>query len=241
MLAKWYIFFWQSGLSPSDNDAPGQGSVSIRTCQRLVSKFEDGKIDCSDRTFRTTIPSLWRSNNIDFGGRQIRSYVTTRQIAEELGVCHETIRKKLNGMGKRYLVNKWIPYRQSEANKFRRKTLCETLLFHCEQNNFLLHLITVDEVWIYRESESRIDHGCYRSPGDDGVTSEFRNSMTQQETYGHCVLGCRSQRCIDADWNYFQHLAIEMMIEYIILLFWNCAFYLCWKRICFDNYIKKYV
>lgn len=184
-IRKLIYFFWESGLSPPDickniNSTHGQGTVSVRTCQRWVSKFNDGKVDCSDAK-RSGRPSL----DLDDQILQILEedkYSTTRQIAEELGVCHETVRKKLNEMGKRYLVNKWIPYRLSEANKLRRKNVCEALLSQCEHNNFLLRLITVDEVWIYWENDERSrSNRSWVTPGGDGVTSVARNSMTSKK------------------------------------------------------------
>jgi len=82
-------------------------------------------------------------------------------------------------MGKKFLVNRWIPHNLSEANKALRKTICEDLLTQVNKNDFLMRLITVDEIWVYwKNSQRPYLNRAWATPGGDGITAVRRSSMT---------------------------------------------------------------
>lgn len=154
--------------------------MSLSTCQRRVTKFNDGDFDVTDAK-RSGRPSLTIDEEI-LNFMEEDKYATTRQMAEEFGVATETIRLKLHRMGKKYLVNIWVPHRLTEVNKLCRKTICQKLLAMHRNNDFLMRLITVDEVWVYWKTDERSYHNrSWVTPGGDGVTSVMRSSMTNKK------------------------------------------------------------
>ena len=108
------------------NRVLGEDTTSLSTCQRWISKFSQGNYDVGD-SHRSGRPSLAIDEQI-LEYLAVDKYATTRTIAEEIGVNAETIRDKLHKMGKKYLVNSWVPHHLTDGNKLRRRTVCERLL-----------------------------------------------------------------------------------------------------------------
>jgi len=83
-------------------------------------------------------------------------------------------------MGKRYLVNAWVPHELTGAQKTRRMEICEELISKEQQTPFLHHMITMDESWIYWENSDSYHHRSWRGAGDQPIT-EVRKSLTPKK------------------------------------------------------------
>lgn len=167
---KLIYFFWKRGLSPNDiskeiNSTLGSQTTNERTCRRWVSQFKEGDFSTSDKdrsgrppiAFERQIQELLDSNK----------YATSRNIAGELNVSHQTVLNHLKSMGKRYLSNRWIPHVLNEEQKSNRMRICNELLNKYSQNDFLGQLVTMDEVWIYWcNNEGSYHHKSWRGEGD---------------------------------------------------------------------------
>lgn len=184
-IRKLIFFLWKSGKnSPAVyreiNRVLGEGTVSLSTCQRWISRFGKGNYGIKDSQ-RSGRPSLAIEDQI-IECLTLDKYASTRVMAEVIGVNAETVRENLHKMGKRYLVNSWIPHHLTDDNKLRRRTVCEHLLEMYQDNDFLMQLITVDEVWIYWENDQRSYlNRSWVTPGGDGVTSVRTTSMTTKK------------------------------------------------------------
>ena len=139
------------------NNIYGRDTISLSTCKWWFVKFNQGDFTTEDkpRSGRPSDPELHtKIVNI----LQLDPYATTRDIGEALSISHEAVRKHLMKMGKKYLVNTWVPHTLTPDNCQKRVNVCTNLLRLYETNNFLMRLITVDECWIYWENATSSYH-----------------------------------------------------------------------------------
>ena len=188
-LRKLIYFLWKDDLNPPAiqkkiNSVLGEDTISLSTCQRWVSRFNHGNFELTDAE-RTGRPSASLEDQI-IELLECDKYETTRTMAEKLDVSHETVRSNLIKMGKKHLMNTWVPYRLTDANKDLRMEVCEELLAMYHQNDFLMRLITVDECWIYWQNDEKSYHNrAWVTPGGDGTTS-VRSKLTNKNTWHLC-------------------------------------------------------
>lgn len=134
------------------NNTLGSQTISLRTCYNLLNDYEAGRFQKVDAA-REGRPSVDINDKIqellDENGHH-----SCRNLAAELGVSPQTVCNHLHEMGKRYLANSWIPHRLTYENKIARVRACEELLAMQCENNFVNQLITMDEIWIYLDTES---------------------------------------------------------------------------------------
>ena len=145
-------FFWRDGknsvqISNKINEVLGEGTISDRTCRRWIERFEEGNFIAKDAP-RAGRPSVDLNEQIEAVLNDDR-YATSREIAQIVGISHTHVLTQLHKMGKRYMVNRWLPHKLSEDNKADRKRIASELLNPLNRDNFLFRLITVDETWIY--------------------------------------------------------------------------------------------
>ena len=119
-------------------------------------------------------------------------HATSREISKETGCHHFTICRHLVAMGKKFLVNRWIPHKLSEENKSNRIRICNELLAMYRENNFLKQLITLDEVWIYWDNEGRGKmNRSWRGAGDLPNQVVRRNNMTTRKIMATVFWDCK--------------------------------------------------
>ena len=68
-------------------------------------------------------------------------HARTHSMAIKLGVITETVRNHMHKMNKKYLMNSWVLNSLYEANRQRRKTVCQELLQKLHQIIFLCVLL----------------------------------------------------------------------------------------------------
>ena len=156
-------------------------SHSLKTCSNWVKKFEDERYDIKDK------PKRGRDRNNVIDGEiiaclELNKHATCREIADEVGVCKDTVWRHFVNMKKRYLSFRWVPYKLSDNNKFNRLTICTELLNQYQRNNFLNQLICVDETWVYwcnaNGTAPGQHHKSWRGAGDTAPEVVSRSSMT---------------------------------------------------------------
>lgn len=134
------------------NEVLGDETVSVRTCQVWISKFKNGDFNVKDQD-RSGRPSL---DGVDERIEEClieNKHATSREIASYLD-CHQTtVVRHLKALGKKFLVSRWIPHRLTPENMNCRLQMCAQNLAKFNRNNFLNQLITVDETWIFWDTD----------------------------------------------------------------------------------------
>lgn len=161
--------------------AYGEDTISLRTCQRWFSKFNLGDFEMDDKEGRGRKSDDTIDENIDAALIENR-HASSREMGEMINVSHSTILRHLIMMGKRYLVNRWVPHKLSVENMATRVRISSELLEKHLQQQFLQQLITVDEIWLYWDNEG---HGgqnrSWCGAGDGPVMVPRRTSMTTRK------------------------------------------------------------
>ena len=156
----------------------GSEFVSLSTVQRWYKKFREGEGGVEDAP-RSGRPLKDVDDRI---AEQliVNKRATTREIAGQLGECHETVWRHLIKIGKRYLENVWVPYNLSPANRERCVEVCSQLLEMMSINNFLNQLVTVDEIWIYWDNQGTFNNKSWRGVGDEPLATTSRTITTKK-------------------------------------------------------------
>lgn len=150
------------------NDILGYGTISVRTCQNLVNQFSCGNFNLNDAEHPGR-PVLDIDEDIQ---RLLHEdpHHSCRSLAFELGTSPQTVNSHLRAMGKRYLKTRWIPHPLSDENKAVRVRICEELLLMHRSMQFLRQLVTMDEIWIYWDTENVGHQGrTWRGDNDEPV------------------------------------------------------------------------
>lgn len=130
----------------------GKDFVGVRTAQKWIARFKEGKFELKDYT-HTGRPS-------DFDEERLESLLrencqqTTRELADQFNCSPQTILNHLNSMGKVQKYGSWVPHKLSQKNKDQRLNICASLLarhhmardHHCP---FVSQIITGDEKWCF--------------------------------------------------------------------------------------------
>ena len=77
--------------------------------------------------------------------------IQVEEIAQALGISHGSVSTILHDrLGIRKLIARWVPKSLSDEQMATRASVCSALLkrFRSE-DDFLLHLMTVDETWVH--------------------------------------------------------------------------------------------
>ena len=90
------------------------------------------------------------------------------EIAQALGISHGSISTILHDrLGMRKLTARWVPKSLSDEQMATRASVCSALLKRFRsKDDFLLHLVTVDETWVhYYEPENKAQSRQWVAPG----------------------------------------------------------------------------
>ena len=124
-----------------------------RTIRRWFVKFRSGDTTlqneprghrptaCSDELLRNTVEADPRKS--------------VRAIADELGIHHTTVSRRLRAIGKVKKLDSWVPHELTPANKNRRLEVCSSLSVRNKREGFLHRIVTSDEKWICYDNRKR--------------------------------------------------------------------------------------
>jgi len=119
--------------------------------QQWFARFRTGNFDVKDEP-RFGRPITEKSDEIMVKVERDK-YVSTVEIARELGIDHKTILNHLHKAGYKKKLNVWVPHELSVRNMMDR--ICDTLLKRNEIEPFLKRMITDDEKWITYNNSTR--------------------------------------------------------------------------------------
>ena len=94
--------------------------------------------------------------------------IQVEEIAQALGISHGSVSTILHDhLGMRKLTARFIPKSLSDEQMATRASVCSALLKHFRsKDDFLLHLVTVDETWVhYYEPENKAQSRQWVGPG----------------------------------------------------------------------------
>ena len=101
------------------------------------------------------------------------SGLTTRQMADFLGVDQSTIVRRLNTIGKIHKAGRWVLHKLSDHNKNQRLNTSIFLLSKQKRKSFLHQIVTGDESWIYYENPTPKKY--WLNPGTPAPAQPKRN------------------------------------------------------------------
>ena len=185
-IRKLIFYCWKQGLSSRDTakemcSVLGDNIVSERTCRTWMNRFSDGDFSI-DEKMRSGRPSTYGLDDQICAILQNDRHACSREIAQMIGVSHDTVWRHLHSIGKQYLHNCWIPHQLTDKNKMDRVRICCDLLQSNAESYFLNQIITCDECWIYWENEGHGGHNrSWQGAGDSAVTVPKRTSMTKKK------------------------------------------------------------
>jgi histone-lysine N-methyltransferase SETMAR len=179
------FYEWKKGSSTREaadniNAALGPVTVSKSTAARWFQLFASGetRLDIRKRSGRP----------VELEDDALRDELlahpdaTTRELALTLGCTHGTIENRLHALGYRRVLARWTPYQLSAANLAARVSICQSLLFRPQRNDFLSNLVTGDESWVLYKNDTRTAYWLPR--GEEPPT------QPQPETHSRKVLLC---------------------------------------------------
>ena len=117
--------------------------------------------------------------------------IQVEETAQALGISHGSISTILHDrLGMRKLTAHWVPKSLSDEQIATRASVCSVLL-KCfrSKDDFLLHLVTVDETWVhYYEPENKAQSRQWVGPGSPRP-KEFKTATICWQGDGHSILG----------------------------------------------------
>src|SRR5438128_1052998 len=153
---RYYIVVeWENGTTATDIRqklvvAEGDKALSLSTIYRWIEAFEHGQQSVKDEACNgrlckavtpTTIAVVEQFVNDD-------RHVTTRKLAEEVGISRERINHILRQeLGMRKICKKWVPRLLTEEHRQKRVDISRQLLQILESG--FRNAITGDETWIH--------------------------------------------------------------------------------------------
>lgn len=125
------LFLFHSHVSAADahrqlQQAYGTDALSYETCRRRFENFREGNysIEDEERSGRPMELDLQALQHLV----ESNPYLTTRDMAEQLGCVHSSIVLGLKKLGKVQKLGHWVPHELSMYDRSRRVDCCLNLL-----------------------------------------------------------------------------------------------------------------
>ena len=151
-------------------DVYGSSAPSYAQVKFWVGEFKRGRVSLEDEarsgrpldaTDEEMCKKVW---DLVYSDRRIQ----VEEIAQALGISHGSVPTILHDrLGMRKLTAHWVPKSLSDEQMATRASVCSSLLKHFRlKDDFLLHLVTVDETWVhYYEPENKAQIRQWVGPG----------------------------------------------------------------------------
>ena len=114
------------------------------------------------------------------------------EIAQALGISHGSVSTILHDrLGMPKLTACWVPKSLSDEQMATRALVCSALLKRFRsKDDFLLHLVTVDDTWVhYYEAENKAQSSVGRAWVPEA--KEVQDTTICWQGDGHSILGCK--------------------------------------------------
>ena len=151
-------------------DVYGSSAPSCAQVEFSVEEFKRGRMSLQDearsgRPLDATDEEMCKKvRDLVYSDRRIQ----VEEIAQALGISHGRVSTILQDrLGMRKLTARWVPKSLSDEQMATRASVCSNLLKHFRsKDDFLLHLVTVDETWVhYYEPENKAQSCQWVGPG----------------------------------------------------------------------------
>ena len=149
-------------------DVYGSSASSYAQVKFWVGEFKRGRTSLEARSGRpldaTDEEMCKKVLDLVYSDRRIQ----VEEIAQALGISHGSISTILHvRLGMRKLTARWVPKSLSDEQLATRASVCSALLKRFRsKDDFLFHLVTVDETWVhYYEPEIKAQSRQWVGPG----------------------------------------------------------------------------
>lgn len=154
------------------NAALGENTTSTRTVQRWFVRFAEGE------TIFETKPRSGRPHVVEdsvvLAAVKEDPEASTHSLARRLGCTHSTVRTRLQALGYRKVLTRWIPHALTDGMRYTRVSICQSLLLRSHRKEFLEDLITGDESWILHDSNA---HRAVWLPRGEDPPTQARSDL----------------------------------------------------------------
>ena len=135
------------------NGVLGDGTLSLRTAEEWFRRFRAGENDTMDkpaggRPVTTNTDQIMEYIELD-------RHVASRDIAQEVGVSHQTVLNHLQKAGYKKKLDVCVPHELTQKNMMDRISICESLLNRNKIDPFLKRIVTGDEKWVTYDNKRR--------------------------------------------------------------------------------------
>ncbi|GFS73778.1 histone-lysine N-methyltransferase SETMAR [Trichonephila clavipes] len=123
----------------------GSDSVTANYVQFWFRRLRSGIFDVKDvpHTGRSIVENVGKINEII----EVDRHVSSRSIAQELKINHETVLNPFRKVGFKKKLDVWEPHQLTPKNMMGGISTCEALAKHNEIGPFLKGMMTGDEKW----------------------------------------------------------------------------------------------
>ena len=176
-------------------DVYGSSAPSYAQVKFWVGEFKYGRTSLEDearsgRSLNATDEEMRKKVwDLVYSDRRIQ----VEEIAQALGISHGSVSTMLHDrLGMRKLTARWVPKSLCGANGNQSiRSVCSALLKRFRsKDDFLLHLVTVDETWVhYYEPENKAQSSVGRAWVPEA--KEVQDATICWQGDGHSILGCK--------------------------------------------------
>ena len=151
-------------------DVYGYSAPSYAQVKFWVGEFKHGRTSLEDearsgRPLDATDEEMCKKvRDLVYSDR----WIQVEEIAQALGISHGSVSTILHDhLNMRKLTARWVPKSLSDEQMATRASVCSALLKPFRsKDDFLLHLVTVDETWVHSyESENKAQSRQWVGPG----------------------------------------------------------------------------
>ena len=173
-------------------DVYGSSAPSYAQVKFWVGKFKRGRMSLEDEA-RSGCPldaideeMCKKVQDLVYSDRRIQ----VEEIAQALGISHGSVSTILHDrLRMRKLTARWVPKSLSDEQMATRASVCSALLKRFRsKDDFLLHLVTVDETWVHcYEPENKAQSSVGRTWVPEA--KEVQDATICWQGDGHSILG----------------------------------------------------